>query len=737
MERPGWTAEVLAPDAWPDARVEAWLDWAETQPGADPSRPLDGGPRAFAARLAAAARARGGDPAAARALGEELEASMVLGLAAPGPGLRGVAAADMADGDRRGRLRRHAAAAAAVRLAAAADVLADRLEAVHQAVVRCEGDPAACADPRSNPALARAVRAARAAGADDPLVLDAMAGGAPPRAARAAPPPPLVVAGDAALLAWRTGSVIAAPAPAVRAVAAALAGPRATLNVAALVDDEGVLDAARLTRLACLWGEALELERTPGVLALAGLWPAVVAQGLAPASPAGSEAAARIGRIAAAAGRPVTLVDDPDAALRLGAPAGAAPWAGAVTVAQTADGVALPRLEAAALAGLDRLSVPPAEAVEVLLGRRTLEGAPHVDPASLRTRGFTAHELGAVEAALPTARTLHDAFGPAVLDDGFARDVLGAPDALAALALSPEAVEEAERRLLGDPSGAALGPEAAALLARPDLAQALAFARAAAGEDGLVLHRFETAGHIAPAAFAALMAAHADAPIWLARGPDARTLPPLPAEPEARSAAPAPPAAAAPPPRPAERVVERVVERERVRKKLPDRRKGYIQKAAVGGHKVYLHTGEYDDGALGEIFIDMHKEGAAFRSLMNNFAISVSLGLQYGVPLDEFVDAFLYTRFEPAGPVTGNDQVRSATSILDYVFRELGVSYLRRDDLASAPDALHADGLGAGAAEGEGDGGPVPASRLISKGFSRGAGDNLVILPLRRGADED
>jgi ribonucleoside-diphosphate reductase alpha chain len=133
-----------------------------------------------------------------------------------------------------------------------------------------------------------------------------------------------------------------------------------------------------------------------------------------------------------------------------------------------------------------------------------------------------------------------------------------------------------------------------------------------------------------------------------------------------------------------ERVVEKIVERDRSRRKLPDRRKGYIQKAAVGGHKVYLHTGEYDDGEVGEIFIDMHKEGAAFRSLMNNFAIAVSLGLQHGVPLDEFVDAFVFTRFEPAGPVTGNDSIKSATSILDYVFRELGVSYLGRDDLANA-----------------------------------------------------
>uniref|UniRef100_UPI003FA798B2 TSCPD domain-containing protein n=1 Tax=Phenylobacterium sp. TaxID=1871053 RepID=UPI003FA798B2 len=153
-----------------------------------------------------------------------------------------------------------------------------------------------------------------------------------------------------------------------------------------------------------------------------------------------------------------------------------------------------------------------------------------------------------------------------------------------------------------------------------------------------------------------------------------------------------------------------------------------------GGHKVYIHTGEYDDGELGEIFIDMHKEGAAFRSLMNNFAIAISIGLQYGVPLDEFVDAFVFTRFEPAGPVTGNDTVKSATSILDYIFRELGVSYLGRHDLASDdPGALNADGLGHGKADAVPTDEPQPASRFISRGFSRGAApDNLVFLPTAR-----
>jgi len=118
---------------------------------------------------------------------------------------------------------------------------------------------------------------------------------------------------------------------------------------------------------------------------------------------------------------------------------------------------------------------------------------------------------------------------------------------------------------------------------------------------------------------------------------------------------------------------------------MPDRRKGYIQKASIGDHKVYLHTGEYEDGKIGEIFIDTSKEGELVKALMNNFAIAISLGLQYGVPLDEFVNAYLDTKFEPSGKVFGNDRILSATSILDYIFRELAISYLNREDLAHTP----------------------------------------------------
>ena len=118
---------------------------------------------------------------------------------------------------------------------------------------------------------------------------------------------------------------------------------------------------------------------------------------------------------------------------------------------------------------------------------------------------------------------------------------------------------------------------------------------------------------------------------------------------------------------------------------MPDRRKGYIQKATIGDHKIYLHTGEYDDGKIGEIFIDTNKEGELVKALTNNFAIAISLGLQYGVPLEEFVDAFLDTKFEPSGKVYGNDRILSATSILDYIFRELAISYLGKEDLAHTP----------------------------------------------------
>jgi ribonucleoside-diphosphate reductase alpha chain len=174
----------------------------------------------------------------------------------------------------------------------------------------------------------------------------------------------------------------------------------------------------------------------------------------------------------------------------------------------------------------------------------------------------------------------------------------------------------------------------------------------------------------------------------------------------------------------AERIIERVIERSASRRRLPHRRKGYTQKAIVGGHKVYLRTGEYEDGTLGELFIDMHKEGAAFRSLMNNFAIAISIGLQYGVPLEEFVEAFTFTRFEPSGIVEGNDAIKMATSVIDYIFREVAISYLGREDLAHAqPSDMLPDSLGSGSREGNLPEQPAATlaalQRLASNGYVR------------------
>ncbi|QKC97151.1 vitamin B12-dependent ribonucleotide reductase [Mesorhizobium sp. NZP2298] len=169
-----------------------------------------------------------------------------------------------------------------------------------------------------------------------------------------------------------------------------------------------------------------------------------------------------------------------------------------------------------------------------------------------------------------------------------------------------------------------------------------------------------------------------------------------------------------------ERIVERIIERvSREQEKLPGRRKGYTQKAKIGGNTIFLRTGEYDDGRLGEIFIDMNKEGATLRGLLNNFAIAISLGLQYGVPLDEYVHAFTFTKFEPAGMVIGNDAIKSATSILDYVFRELAISYLGRNDLAHVDQSDFSNtALGRGISEGKTD--------AVSKGLTRGSPVKLV-----------
>jgi ribonucleoside-diphosphate reductase alpha chain len=451
----------------------------------------------------------------------------------------------------------------------------------------------------------------------------------------------------------------------------------------------------------------------------------------------------------------VAAFEDAEAGLRLGGkPLGAAGVASPVSTVQTADGLLLPSFSEAAHVCLSAAEADVDAARRHALGHGSLIDAPTIDHVTLQARGFTAHEIEQVEDVLRSASDLRQAFAPAVVGAGFLTDVLGAParalsqpdfDTLAFAGFSPGEILSAERHALGAGTLAdceALSAELKAIfLAVETPAMADRLAMIAAVEtftclpvpavlplpfDARPVDAVRLQASAARAGVRALRLVRADVPASFRLD-----LPEEPAE------APRQPVRE---PIVTERVVEKIVERDRSRRKLPDRRKGYIQKAAVGGHKVYLHTGEYDDGEVGEIFIDMHKEGAAFRSLMNNFAIAVSLGLQHGVPLDEFVDAFVFTRFEPAGPVTGNDSIKSATSILDYVFRELGVSYLGRDDLANAdPQEFNADGLGHGKADApDAESEPLPASKFISKGFSRGAAtDNLVFLPFGGRKAED
>ncbi|MEO9212517.1 MAG: ribonucleotide reductase, partial [Caulobacteraceae bacterium] len=436
-------------------------------------------------------------------------------------------------------------------------------------------------------------------------------------------------------------------------------------------------------------------------------------------------------------------LNDPEIALRLGGVSlGAAPWRGPASHAESADGLVVAVLDAAALEGLRTIGADADAARAHCLGRRALHDAPGINPAALLARGFTEHEFAAAHAMLGEAVSLRAAFAPAVVGAGFVRDVLGAPaeaerdaafDTLAQAGFADDEIAAADAHVFGAGTLADapfLSPEARAIFrggAEIDgaarwamIAAVEAFACAPAPAEVTLNADSSPAEAVDAQAKAAASGVRALRPRRRPRPAGfALTLPDLQDAAPPRAIEPAP------------RVIERIVEVDRPRRKLPDRRKGYIQKAAVGGHKVYLHTGEYDDGELGEIFIDMHKEGAAFRSLMNNFAVAISIGLQYGVPLDEFVDAFVFTRFEPAGAVSGNDSIGSATSILDYVFRELGVSYLARGDLANiGGDALNAEGLGDGHAAGRRpEAEPLPMARFISRGFARGATpDNLVFL---------
>ncbi len=425
----------------------------------------------------------------------------------------------------------------------------------------------------------------------------------------------------------------------------------------------------------------------------------------------------------------------------------------------------------AALAALGYGEAEVRDVIQYAVGFGTLRDAPHINHTSLIGHGFGSSELERLEAALPQAFDIRFVFNQWTLGEDFCRGTLGIPkdllgdpsfDMLRHLGFSRSQIDAANihacgamtlegaphlrkehyrvfdcanpcgrtgRRFLSVESHIRMMAAAQGFISGA-ISKTINMPNSATVED--CLRAYELSWSLGVKANALyrdgsklsqpLSAVLLEADDEVAASPDA----------------------------PVERVVEQVVastvvrevEGPQERRRLPQRRKGYTQKAIVGGHKVYLRTGEYQDGAIGEIFIDMHKEGAGFRAMMNNFAIAVSVGLQYGVPLEEFVDAFTYTKFEPAGIVQGNDNIKNATSILDYIFRELALSYLDRTDLAHVkPEGTSFDDLG----EGEGgsrafDSGTteeVPASnsiemirQLSSTGYLRKRLPQDLVLPV-------
>jgi len=371
--------------------------------------------------------------------------------------------------------------------------------------------------------------------------------------------------------------------------------------------------------------------------------------------------------------------------------------------------------------------------VAYCVGRKTLQGAPAINHDSLRAKGFDEAGLQRIEAAVETAFDISFAFNGWTLGDGYIATQLGLNEArlaewngnlLRALGFTPAEIEAANDYCCGTMTVEGAPHLKAEHLPVFDCANRC-------GKRG---QRFiRTEAHIRMMAAAQPFISGAisktinmpqDATIedvkwaydlsWrgmlkaVALYRDGSKLSqPLNSttdEEEERAAAADVEAVA-------EKMTERVVTQYlRERHRLPNRRSGYTQKAVVGGHKVYLRTGEYEDGTVGEIFLDMHKEGAAFRSLMNCFAIAISLGLQHGVPLEEFVDAFVFTRFEPNGMVKGNDRIKMSTSVIDYVFRELAITYLGRTDLSHVPEEeLRADAIGSRPGEG-----PVAAASPVA-----------------------
>jgi ribonucleoside-diphosphate reductase alpha chain len=383
-------------------------------------------------------------------------------------------------------------------------------------------------------------------------------------------------------------------------------------------------------------------------------------------------------------------------------------------------------------------------------GTGTLVGCPHINPASLKAKGFTDEAIAKVETQLPGAFELPFVFNRWTVGDEFLVGRLGFTqaqvedpsfDLLAALGFTRAQIQEASNTTCGTMTieGAPhlraehypvfdcankcgrtgqrfLSAEAHIRMmaaAQPFISGAISktinMPHEATVED--VKGAYQLSWQLSLKANALYrdgsklsqpLNSVADAPLVAAEE--------APAEPQPPKAEPV---------KIAERIVHRYIAR---RRRLPDRRAGYTQKTRIGNHKIYLRTGEYEDGTLGEIFLDMHKEGAAFRSMTNCFAIAVSLGLQHGVPLDEFVDAFLFTRFEPNGIVQGNPHIKMATSIIDYIFRELAITYLGRSDLAHVqPEDLRGDAMHDANAEPEFESEEVVAERLVEPKATRAA----------------
>ena len=400
---------------------------------------------------------------------------------------------------------------------------------------------------------------------------------------------------------------------------------------------------------------------------------------------------------------------------------------------------------------LTALNYPPHQIDEIVnycVGRKTLEGAPSINHDTLRAKGFDDDGLARLEAAIEGAFEIQFVFNSWTLGDGYVAEKLGINDAqlaewngnlLRALGFTPSEIEAANDYCCGTMTveGAPfLKPEHLAVFDCANrcgrkgqrfiqvdahirmMAAAQPFLSGAISKT-INMPQDATVEEVKDAYRASWQSMLKAVALYRDGSKLSQPLNSVSDDEEE--------AAAADVEKVAERMTERVVTKYlRERHRLPNRRSGYTQKAVVGGHKVYLRTGEYEDGTLGEVFLDMHKEGAAFRSLMNCFAIAISLGLQHGVPLEEFVDAFVFTRFEPNGMVKGNDAIKMSTSVIDYVFRELAISYLGRTDLSHvAEEDLRGDSLGTKVGQG-----PVAPRGLPRPQPTEGRGERAPVAPV-------